>query len=69
MISIRKKKLTQWLRLIHIGKPAGAPGCKAAKGEEGLAGKPKKRYCNQVAPNTPKKSTSSMIFVYGFIPK
>jgi hypothetical protein len=50
IIRIRKKKLTQWLRLSHIGNPTGLADILEGIAKVGSAGNPINRYCNQAAP-------------------
>jgi hypothetical protein len=67
MISSRKKKLTQWLKLNHQGNPLGSSAAIALKADGGSAGKPKTRYWNQAPPTTISNTAITAISTTGFI--
>ena len=50
MISIRKKKLTQWLRFIQAGNHVGLADVTGRVAEAGSAGNPINMYCIHAMP-------------------
>lgn len=62
-----KKKFTQWLMLIHIGKPEGSVA--EATGEndkDGSGGNPKNKYCIHAIAIEPTKTIPIRKSMYGF---
>ena len=49
IIKTRKKKLTQWLSLNHIGNPVDSTDAREGNDNVGSAGKPTNVYCNHAA--------------------
>src|SRR5579872_7346186 len=62
IISIKKKKLTQWLRHSQAGKPLGEAAVNLTRAAAGSRGIPNTRYCSHamptVASNKAKRMTS-----------
>lgn len=65
IISIRKKKLIQWLRFSHIGNPEGSADVSAGILKAGTPGSPVMIYCNHAAPVGTSKKMAKIIFIYG----
>src|SRR6185312_11228877 len=68
IIRVKKKKLTQWLRHSHSGKPLGSAAVTAGITIEGSDGKPNTRYCSHAVPTVKKTKAKIMTSAYGFMP-